>query len=698
MHEHPLTAASAAGSPGFRLMRQHSSSHPLVLSASAVIGVGLAYELLRTATGVGGPALDSLTNNWIYMAVEVAAVCVCGARCLPHHEHRRAWGFMTLALTCWSVGDLLWAVWLDNLARPPFPSPADLSYLLMYPAMYAALMLMIRSRLKHAGASQWLDGGVMALAVGAVAAALVFADVLGPTTGRLDAEAVTVAYPVGDLILLMFVVLAFTLAQWRPGRDWLVLGTGLTLMAGADMVDVSRVARGIYVDGTLLNVLYLTSFSLLSAAAWVPSHTPPESTREAPHTILLTLTAAAIALTLLVVAAFTTIAPLAVGLAAGSLVLATARSALTYFENVRILRKMSGKAVTDSLTGLANRRQLIWDLEHASRDLDQATTLVFFDLNGFKHYNDTFGHLAGDALLARLASALSAAIEGHGTAYRLGGDEFTVLLAGRYRRHDRLITRATLTLTELGSGFDVTTAVGVAIMPDEAVTADAALRLADERMYADKRRAHRIPTRDVLMQLLTERTLGLLEHSGGVTSLTAAVGMELGLDAEQLDETLRAAELHDVGKLAVPDAILDKRGPLDPPEWEFMKQHPAIGARILSAAPAFAGIATLVCASHERWDGGGYPQGIAGEAIPLGARIVAVCDAFDAMTSERCYQPARSQADALAELRRNAGTQFDPGVVDAIERHLRSVPEPAIGATPTRTAHEAARSVDVSAP
>jgi two-component system cell cycle response regulator len=672
-----------------RPMRARISPNLLLFLAFVAMGLGVIFELLRAATGLGGPALNSLTENWVYMTVEFVAIGVCVARVAKCREHRRAWGLMALALGCWSLGDLLWAVWLDQLSEPPFPSAADVSYLLMYPVMYGALMLLIRSRLRQAAASQWLDGGVLALAVGAVAAALVFSDVLAMTHGRFVAEAVTVAYPVGDFILLMFVAVAYTLADWRPGRDWLVLGAGVILMAVGDIMNVDQVAGGIYVDSTLLNAIYLTSFSLLASAAWVPSHWVAADTREAPHTILLTLAAATIALILLVVAAFMPITPLAVALAAGSLVLAALRSALTYLENVRILRARSREAVTDSLTSLGNRRQLMSDLERAlDASSDQRSwTLAFFDLNGFKRYNDTFGHLAGDALLTRLASSLRTVVADHGRVYRPGGDEFCVLLHGRYPRHDRLIAGATSALTERGRGFDVTTAIGVAVMPDEADTANGALRLADERMYADKGRAHRSQTRDVLMQLLDERTPGLLDHVSGVTSLTAAVAAQMDLNAEQLDETLRAAELHDIGKLAIPDEILNKPGPLDLTELEFMKQHPIIGQRILSAAPALAPVAALVRASHERWDGGGYPDGLAGDDIPLGARIIAACDAYDAMTSKRCYQRARSQADALAELRRNAGTQFDPAVIDAIERQFLAGTDsrtPALPAAPER--------------
>jgi HD-GYP domain-containing protein (c-di-GMP phosphodiesterase class II) len=168
------------------------------------------------------------------------------------------------------------------------------------------------------------------------------------------------------------------------------------------------------------------------------------------------------------------------------------------------------------------------------------------------------------------------------------------------------------------------------------------------------------------MQLLTERTPGLHVHVTGVGALAIAVAAKFGLGAEQLDELQRAAELHDIGKLAIPDEILQKPGPLDDEEWRFMRQHSVIGERILSAAPALRPVARLVRASHERWDGKGYPDGLLGEKIPLGARIVAACDAFDAITSDRCYQSARTEQEALEELRRGSGTQFDPQVVEAI--------------------------------
>jgi HD-GYP domain-containing protein (c-di-GMP phosphodiesterase class II) len=173
--------------------------------------------------------------------------------------------------------------------------------------------------------------------------------------------------------------------------------------------------------------------------------------------------------------------------------------------------------------------------------------------------------------------------------------------------------------------------------------------------------------------LLNERQPELHQHVRDVGLLATAIGRTYDLDSEQLDELRRAAELHDLGKLAIPDRILDKPGPLSEAEWRLIRQHTLIGERILNAAPALRPVARLVRSSHERWDGGGYPDRLAGRAIPLGSRIIAACDAFDAITSERAYDAARSRNEAVAELRRNAGSQFDPEVVErlceALERH-----------------------------
>jgi two-component system cell cycle response regulator len=641
--------------------------------ATAVMGLGLLFEAVQASTGLGGHPLQVAADKYAYTLVELVAVSVCATRVWRHAEDRAAWALMALGLGLWTAGDLIWTLWLDNVSNPPFPSVADALYLAMYPALYASIMLLMRSRLRQAGRAQWLDGGVVGLAVAALAAALVFDAVINANQQHLAAEVVSAAYPVGDLVLLALVTVTFSLSGWRPGRGWALLGLGLVVTAGADLVYTYQSALGTYVAGGVLDVFWPASMALLALASWARVPRQSRDPVEAPHTIVLTLAAAIGALTLLVMAAFTHISALAVALAAGALVLASVRAALTYLENVILLRHSAREAMTDALTGLGNRRRLMQDLELAiALGSDEPSTLLFFDLNGFKRYNDSFGHAAGDALLTQIGSSLEAAVVGHGNAYRLGGDEFCVLLRGRYTPRDRIVVAAGSALVERGSVFTVTASLGLVVVPDEADSASVALQLADGRMYDDKARHSGIArgqTRNVLMQLLSERTPALAEHVTGVGELASDVASCFQLDAEELDELLRAAELHDIGKMAVPDAILDKPGPLSDDERQFVHQHPLIGERILSAAPALRPVARIVRSSHERWDGGGYPDGLAGIEIPLGARIVAVCDAYEAMTSDRRYQDMRSPEEALAELERQAGHQFDPQVVAA----LRSV-------------------------
>jgi two-component system cell cycle response regulator len=327
------------------------------------------------------------------------------------------------------------------------------------------------------------------------------------------------------------------------------------------------------------------------------------------------------------------------------------------------------RAETDQLTGLGNRRRLMASLEAFFTEPNESGegVLVLLDLDGFKAYNDTFGHPAGDELLTRLAHNLDGAT-GTGEAYRMGGDEFCVLsrVGGDLAR--AVAQRAEKALSEHGEGFTIGASHGMVRLPSEANNPSEALRVADRRMYARKATQRKSPgmqSAAALIELLAHRSPDLRPHSAIVAGFCEAVGRRLGLDDEELATLLVAAPLHDIGKAAIPDAILNKEGPLDEEEWSFVRRHTLIGDRILRAAPALAGAATLVRCSHERWDGKGYPDGLSGEDIPIGARVIAVCDAYDAMVSKRPYSRAMSPDEAIAELRREAGRQFDLAVVDA---------------------------------
>jgi diguanylate cyclase (GGDEF)-like protein len=307
--------------------------------------------------------------------------------------------------------------------------------------------------------------------------------------------------------------------------------------------------------------------------------------------------------------------------------------------------------------------------------------LVLYDLNGFKRYNDTFGHPAGDALLARLSGKLEEIVAPHGTAYRMGGDEFCALFRSTGTNTEAIVRASLDALTEQGPGFSIGAAHGVVKIPHEVEDPASIMQLADQRLYKRKDETRESSAvqqlRDVLLQAFEERYPDLQEHQRGVGTLVLAVGRRLDMMGEELDVLARAAELHDVGKIAIPDAILNKPGALDEEEWRFMRRHTILGERILMAAPALRPVARLVRASHERFDGGGYPDGLAGKEIPLGARIIFVCDAYDAMTSTRSYSEAVTPAQAIAELRACAGTQFDPTVVEAFIATLQEAAQTA---------------------
>jgi len=358
---------------------------------------------------------------------------------------------------------------------------------------------------------------------------------------------------------------------------------------------------------------------------------------------------------------------------------------LTIEENLTFIARIYSlddvpRRVTDTLEklGLANRRKLLTDLE---AEIDAAgegepRLLVLFDLNGFKAYNDTFGHPAGDALLSRLAAKLAAAVAPDGDAYRMGGDEFCILLPAT----DPDLPRVAAALSESGEGFDVTSAYGSVVIPGDATTVSTALSVADERLYAHKELLadiRRGTAHEPLLRTLAEREPELRAHVADVSSLALRVGKRLGLTHEDLEELRLAAELHDVGKLAIPDVVLQKSGSLDATEWSFIHSHTLIGQRILSSAPALRPVGAIVRSTHENWDGTGYPDGLAGESIPLAARIIAACDAYSAMTSDRPYRSARTPEEAVAELRRCADQQFDRTVVQLLCAVLADEDKPA---------------------
>jgi len=370
------------------------------------------------------------------------------------------------------------------------------------------------------------------------------------------------------------------------------------------------------------------------------------------------------------------------------------------FKAIRAMRL----ALTDPLTGLGNHRSFH---ERLQRELvvadEQGTSLALclVDFDDLKSVNDRFGHPVGDLVLGQVASRLRQG----GEAFRLGGDEFAVLLP---RQDERQATAVARSIVERVAVLDVegvgpvTVSAGVATYPLQGSGRDELIRLADSALYWAKKdgknrvrayaaesilranleeltdtpdRAARYRAAESLAKAVDERDAYTGSHSQRVGEYSARIARRLGADEPGVELTRLAGNLHDLGKLAIPEEVLRKSSSLSDAERLMLERHPQIGFKMLESL-GVEPVAEWVLHHHERWDGAGYPNRLAGDQIPLGARIIFVADAYDAMTSERAYRDPLTQQDAVAELERCSGTQFDPAVVKALAEELRTAREP----------------------
>ncbi|MFL5846990.1 MAG: HD domain-containing phosphohydrolase [Solirubrobacteraceae bacterium] len=638
-----------------------------LLLALALWTVAYAVQSWIPSHPLNGTILGKYASDVVQFLAGL--VCVWRAVTLRGRE-RTAWSLIGAGIIVWTVGDWYWAAVLVDMDDIPVPSLADVGYLAFVPLTVAGVIVLIRARVASVSHTLAVDGLIAALAVGAVSSALVVQAVLG--IGGSTAEVLTnLAYPVTDMGLMGLIVAAIAWRGWRLSPTLGLLALGTLAYWVTDSLYLIGVANGSYDYPSPFDFGWTAAAVLYAAAAWMPVPAAAPVIRQGGlREIVLPIGFGLTGLVVLVTAAFTPVNSLAVGLAAGSLLAVLARVMMTFAENAAMLRTSREEALTDELTGLGNRRALTLELESAMPTATdgEPLVLVLFDLDGFKHYNDNFGHPAGDDLLARLGRSLARTLDGRGTSYRMGGDEFCALIRPGDEVAQPVIEAAAAALSEQGEGFRIGCSYGAIVMPREAQDAEEALRIADRRMYDAKNGGRASAGRqstDVLLRAMSERDPSLGHHTADVAELAEAVAERLGLGREQIEQISQAAALHDIGKVAIPDAILHKPGPLDEHEWAFIRRHTLIGERIIDAAPALGRVAAMVRSSHERFDGDGYPDQLAGGDIPLGSRIVAICDAFDAMTTDRSYRAAMPAEAALLELRNCAGSQFDPVVVEA---------------------------------
>jgi len=368
--------------------------------------------------------------------------------------------------------------------------------------------------------------------------------------------------------------------------------------------------------------------------------------------------------------------------------------------------RLQALATTDPLTGLPNHRALIAQLEHElarAYRYQHECAILFLDIDHFKALNDSYGHAVGDSVMRDFASLVQQNMRETDVPGRWGGEEFLVILPETGEQEARRISerlRATVAshAFTMGGGMSLTCSIGIATFPEDAGERDGLVTCADQAMYAAKRlgrnqvRSASDPAalalskhdseqgsrEDVALFGIVEALSTLVEahdhytgqHTRRVAALATRLALALGLDATEARMVGLAGRLHDLGKIGIPDSVLQKPERLNEEEHASMQEHTIVGAEILSRIPSLRALVPVVRAHHERWDGNGYPDGLAGTAIPLGARIVAVADAYDAIITERHYQPAHDPAWAFNELRRCAGTQFDPEIARALEETL----------------------------
>jgi diguanylate cyclase (GGDEF)-like protein/putative nucleotidyltransferase with HDIG domain len=328
----------------------------------------------------------------------------------------------------------------------------------------------------------------------------------------------------------------------------------------------------------------------------------------------------------------------------------------------------------DPLTGCLNRRgfeeRLAAELD-ASRRAGRRAGLVTLDLDDFKIVNDTRGHEAGDDLLRWVAARAGEVLRPMDSLGRLGGDEFAILVPGAGGAEAaRVASRLRDAL-----GERVSVSVGVASFPFDGTDRDSLHRHADNALYAAKNGdrgpgARELAWAGALARAVELRTTAAGEHGGAVAAHATLIAEELGWSGAELAQLRMAAMLHDIGKISVPDHILQKAGPLTADEYEAVKAHPTAGATIVEQVDGLSPVVDWIRHTHEHVDGSGYPAGLCGDEIPLGSRILLVAEAYDAMTSTRNYGPRLDQAEALGELWDSAGAQFDPACVAALERRL----------------------------
>ncbi len=462
-----------------------------VMAGAALLGAMVLALALHDAGALGGAQLDEFFNVWVYTGIELLVCALVLARALMIRADRSAWLALAAGLAFYTAGDIYYTAFLENAASVPSPSPADAAYLLFYPLAYACLAQLVGRHARGVHANVWLDGAIGGLALAAIGSALVLEPVINATHGTTASVATNLAYPIGDLLLIVFVFGVFALTGWRPGRAWLLILLGLSITAIADSVYLFRVAEGTYEAGTFLDALWPAGLALLAFAAWSPPRPRERDPLASIAVMVVPCFFGAVAVVLLIRGNYHHLGVIPEALAAAALLVAGLRFAVSFYDVRTLSTLRERQARTDYLTGLANRREFYDQLNRTidlCRRRGTSFALLTIDLDHFKELNDTLGHYAGDLLLTQIGPRMQAVV-GDAAVARLGGDEFGLILrdesaaVATAERIHRALSRP-FELSELT--VSVQASVGIAVFPKDAQSTDGLLRRADIAMYQAK--------------------------------------------------------------------------------------------------------------------------------------------------------------------------------------------------------------------
>lgn len=342
-----------------------------------------------------------------------------------------------------------------------------------------------------------------------------------------------------------------------------------------------------------------------------------------------------------------------------------------YTEKQQSRRKEQHNSQYDMLTNTHYRHNLDAALNELDRPENLPLTFIMFDVNGMKLTNDAFGYAEGDTHLKKCTMIINSASPSSSKLFRMNGDEFLLVcpLCPQNSREEILNKIDAMCAEETESMVPPSFSIGIATKEHEGQRITPLLQLAEQNLYAnriEKSAEFNASIIHNLMNLLSKKNFETAAHISRVKGLALALGDELGLNQEQRNTLSVAAELHDIGKVSIPDEILGKQGPLDEDEWDIVKQHPVTSYRIIYGLGDMYHIAEIVKCHHERYDGTGYPSGLKGDEIPLIARILTLVDSYDNILNSPYAKRKVSQMDAITEVKRCTGTQFDPKIAEAL--------------------------------